>query len=41
MISAINEVTNAVNALNAKSWDVNLDGKLVGKGLLQKSTKSA
>jgi len=41
MISEINEVTNAVNALNAKSWDVNLDGKLVGKGLLQKSTKSA
>jgi hypothetical protein len=41
MISAINEVTSAVNALNAKSWDVNLDGKLVGKGLLQSSHKSA
>jgi len=41
MISAINEVTSAVNALNAKSWDVNLDGKLVGKGLLQNSYKSA
>jgi hypothetical protein len=41
MISAINEVTSAVNALNAKSWDVNLDGKLIGKGLLQTSHKSA
>jgi archaellum component FlaC len=41
MISAINEVTSAVNALNAKSWDVNLDGKLIGKGLLQNSHKSA
>jgi hypothetical protein len=41
MISAINEVTSAVNALNAKSWDVNLDGKLIGKGLLQSSHKSA
>ena len=41
MISAINEVTSAVNQLNAKKWDVYLDSKVVGTGLMQKSYKSA
>jgi hypothetical protein len=41
MISAINQVTTAVNALNAKKWDVYLDSKVVGTGLMQKSYKSA
>ena len=33
MISAINEVRNAVNALASKSGDVHLDGQKVGKTL--------
>jgi hypothetical protein len=41
MISAINEVTSAVNQLNSKKWDVYLDSKVVGTGLMQKSYKSA
>jgi hypothetical protein len=41
MISAINQVTTAVNALNAKKWDVYLDSKVVGSGLMQNSYKSA
>jgi hypothetical protein len=41
MISAINQVTNAVNALNAKKWDVYLDSKLVGSGLMQNSYRAA
>jgi hypothetical protein len=41
MISAINQVTTAVNALNAKKWDVYLDSKIVGSGLMQNSYKSA
>ena len=41
MISAINQVTNAVTTLNNKSWDVKLDSKSVGSGLMQNSYKSA
>ncbi len=41
MIAAINEVTSAVNVLNSKKWDVYLDSKVVGTGLMQKSYKSA
>jgi hypothetical protein len=33
MISAINEVRNAINALASKSGDVHLDGQKVGKTL--------
>ena len=41
MISAINQVTAAVTTLNNKSWDVKLDSKSVGSGLMQNSYKSA
>jgi hypothetical protein len=41
MISAINQVTAAVNDLRNKSWDVHLDSKAVGTGLIQKSYRSA
>jgi hypothetical protein len=41
MISAINQVTAAVNDLKNKSWDVHLDSKAVGTGLIQKSYRSA
>jgi len=41
MISAINQVTAAVNKLEQKSWNVNLDSKAVGTGLIQKSYRSA
>jgi hypothetical protein len=41
MISAINQVTNAVTTLNNKSWDVKLDSKSVGSGLMQNSYRSA
>jgi hypothetical protein len=41
MISAINQVTAAVTTLNNKSWDVKLDSKLVGSGLMQNSYRSA
>jgi hypothetical protein len=41
MISAINQVTTAVNALNSKKWDVYLDSKVVGSGLMQNSYRSA
>jgi hypothetical protein len=41
MISAINQVTAAVTTLNNKSWDVKLDSKSVGSGLMQNSYRSA
>jgi hypothetical protein len=41
MIAAINQVTAAVNRLEQKSWNVNLDSKAVGTGLMQKSYRSA
>jgi hypothetical protein len=41
MIAAINQVTAAVNDLKNKSWDVHLDSKSVGTGLIQKSYRSA
>jgi hypothetical protein len=41
MISAINQVTTAVTTLNNKSWDVKLDSKSVGSGLMQNSYRSA
>lgn len=41
MISAINQVTAAVNTLSNKSWDVKLDSKSVGAGLIQNSYRSA
>ena len=41
MISAINQVTTAVNTLNSKKWDVYLDSKVVGSGLMQNSYRSA
>jgi len=41
MIAARNEVTGAVHQLNSKKWDVYLDSKVVGKGLLQTAHKSA
>jgi hypothetical protein len=41
MIAAINQVTAAVADLKNKSWDVHLDSKAVGTGLIQKSYRSA
>jgi hypothetical protein len=41
MIDAINQVTAAVTDLKNKSWDVHLDSKSVGTGLIQKSYRSA
>jgi hypothetical protein len=41
MIAAINQVTAAVADLKNKSWDVHLDSKSVGTGLIQKSYRSA
>jgi|LakMenEpi03Aug12_release.lakeMendotaPanAssembly.Ray.scaffolds.fasta_scaffold59903_3 hypothetical protein len=41
MIAAINQVTAAVTDLKNKSWDVHLDSKSVGTGLIQKSYRSA
>jgi len=41
MIDAINQVTAAVNKLEQKSWNVNLDSKAVGTGLMQKTYRSA
>jgi hypothetical protein len=41
MIDAINKVTAAVTDLKNKSWDVHLDSKSVGTGLIQKSYRSA
>ena len=41
MISAINQVTAAVTTLSNKSWDVKLDSKSVGAGLIQNSYRSA
>jgi hypothetical protein len=41
MIAAINQVTAAVSKLEQKSWNVNLDSKAVGTGLMQKTYRSA
>jgi hypothetical protein len=41
MIDAINQVTAAVSKLEQKSWNVNLDSKAVGTGLMQKTYRSA
>ena len=41
MIDAINQVTAAVHKLEQKSWNVNLDSKAVGTGLMQKTYRSA
>jgi hypothetical protein len=41
MISAINQVTAAITKMNEKSWDVKLDSKSVGSGLMQNSYRSA
>jgi hypothetical protein len=41
MIDAINQTTAAINELKNKSWDVHLDSKAVGTGLIQKSYRSA
>jgi hypothetical protein len=41
MVSAINQVTAAITKMNDKSWDVKLDSKSVGAGLIQNSYRSA
>jgi hypothetical protein len=41
MVSAINQVTAAITKMNSKSWDVKLDSKSVGSGLMQNSYRSA
>ena len=41
MISAINEVTSAVNRLYNKDTSINMDGKKVGNTLTQGSYKVA
>ena len=41
MIAAMNQTTAAINELKNKSWDVKLDSKSVGAGLIQNSYRSA